>query len=202
MAVSGRAERAAYLNQDSQQTLREGLDEFRRSIPTPFGGNDPSSPVGQLFQCHDICHVVFGLSIDLRDEVLADTWAILGTTVGFWRYLDYLKVSDPQAILKEIGIWRSLAVTVKMAPACAPCLRHGAASAAEAMAVGPARSLSGSHTQGHSSQVSDSGQDGDSLSHAAGPVRLNSESHPKNTAGRLQNEVWKLGFNWVFQRFS
>ena len=116
MAVSGRAERAAYLNQDSQQTLREGLDEFRRSIPTPFGGNDPSSPVGQLFQYHDICHVVFGLSTDLRDEVLADTWAILGTTVGFWRYLDYLKVSDPQAILKEIGIWRSVAVTVKMLP--------------------------------------------------------------------------------------
>ena len=116
MAVSSHQERAAYLTQDSQQTLREGLEEFRAGIPKPFGGNDPSSPVGQLFQCHDICHVVFGLSTDLRDEVLADTWAILGTTAGFWCYLDYLKVSDPQAIFKEIGIWRSVAVTVKMLP--------------------------------------------------------------------------------------
>ena len=116
MVVSGRPERAAYLTQDSQQTLREGLEEFRAGIPKPFGGNDPSSPFGELFQCHDICHVVFGLSTDLRDEVLADTWAILGTTVGFWRYVDYLKVSDPQAILKEIGIWRSVAVTMTMLP--------------------------------------------------------------------------------------
>jgi len=106
MAVSVRPERAAYLTQDSQQTVREGLAEFRAGIPKPFGGNGPSSPVGQLFQCHDICHVVFGLSTDPRDEVLADTWAILGTT----------KVSDPQAILKEIGIWRSVAVTVEMLP--------------------------------------------------------------------------------------
>ncbi|MDR4464541.1 MAG: hypothetical protein MRJ66_09785 [Nitrospira sp.] len=77
MVVSGRPEPAAYLAQDSQQTIREGLEEFRGDIPKPFGGNDPSSPVEQLFQCHDICHVVFGLSTDLRDEVLADTWAIL-----------------------------------------------------------------------------------------------------------------------------
>lgn len=116
MAVSGRPEQAAYLTQDSQQTLREGLDEFRAGIPKPWGGNDPSSPVGQLFQCHNICHVVFGLSTDLRDEVLADTWAMLGTTVGFWRYLEYLTVSDPQAILKEIRIEGSLAVTVTMLP--------------------------------------------------------------------------------------
>lgn len=77
MAVSGRPERAAYLTLDSPQTLREGLEEFRAGIPKPFGGNDPSSPMGQLFQCHDICHIVFGLSTDLRDEVLADTWEIL-----------------------------------------------------------------------------------------------------------------------------
>lgn len=77
MAVSSHQERAAYLNQNSRQTLLEGLEEFRGDIPMPFGGNDPSSPVEQLFQCHDICHVVFGLSTDLLDEVLADTWAIL-----------------------------------------------------------------------------------------------------------------------------
>ncbi len=57
MVVGVRTERAAYLTQDSQQTLREGLEEFRSGIPKPFGKNDPSSPVGQLFQCHDICDV-------------------------------------------------------------------------------------------------------------------------------------------------
>lgn len=94
---------------------------------------------------------------------------MLGITVGFWRYLDCLKVSGPQALLKKRDLEKS-GGDRDYAPARAPCRCHGATSAAEEMAVGSVPSICESHTQGHSSRVSYSGENGDHLSPAAGPT--------------------------------
>ena len=112
--------RLAYQEQDSQQTLAEGLAEYYRvngARVAPPSSLPPESRA--LFTSHDICHVIFGLDTTLADEAMVDTRTMLSCDVGFARYAQYLTSNkEAQAIFKEMGygtvLWATLLATPRL----------------------------------------------------------------------------------------
>jgi hypothetical protein len=79
----------SFVAQDCATTLRDALAEHRARVPGLIsGGADPV--LGALFDGHDACHVLFGLTTRLDDEARADAWTLLATTMTFRRYRAYL----------------------------------------------------------------------------------------------------------------
>ena len=118
-----------YRQQDSSQTLAEGLAEYyarNQGRVTPPEQMSPESRA--LFYSHDIGHVVFGLDTTLADEAMADTRIMLSSNVGWRRYSAYL-TGDAQAkaIFKQIGygtvIWASLLATPRILKAVGEAMR-------------------------------------------------------------------------------
>ena len=106
-----------YAEQDSAQTLAEGLEEYYRVNPGVV--SRPSTLSAQsaaLFASHDICHVIFGLDTTLADEAMADTRTLLSCDVGWRRYLGY--ASDPlaKAVFKELGLANTVWVSLRTTP--------------------------------------------------------------------------------------
>ncbi|XXT18878.1 hypothetical protein WME94_52495 [Sorangium sp. So ce429] len=111
-----------YQEQDSTQTLREGLEEYHQNAllykPTAM---TPSSK--RFFKAHDACHVVFGCSTTPEQEALIDVWTMFGTT---WQWSEYLgEVERPdqkQRILGEIipgvGYGRMALLVLFTLPGC------------------------------------------------------------------------------------
>ena len=98
----------AYLRPDSRQTVREALAEYYSKID---GLEDPRSMTEQareLFEKHDIAHVVFGCDTSLRQEVLIDFWTLFGSSVGVREYLAYLRTPEAAQVFLDAGIVRSL----------------------------------------------------------------------------------------------
>ena len=103
-----------YLRQECNLTLREGL-ALHYSVDSSYKKNVEIAPV---FYNHDIAHVLFGLSTDVRHESLVDTRVIFGTNWGFKKYVnDYFK--NPNAvkiimeIFKEIGYLKGTLLSLK-----------------------------------------------------------------------------------------
>jgi hypothetical protein len=102
-----------YLQQDSPQTLAEGLAEYyAANVGRVTPPESLPSESSALFRSHDVCHVVFGLDTTLADETLADTRTLLSCDVGARTYAAYLN-SDPQvrAVFRETG-WAAIAWTM------------------------------------------------------------------------------------------
>jgi hypothetical protein len=116
----------SYMRQDSPLTLADGLREYyacnagRVLCPQRL---PPDSAA--LFRSHDICHVIVGLDTTLQDEAVADLRTILSCDVGLRRYLGYLS-RDRQAKVpfREIGVLRSLWVTVLAVPRICRAAMH------------------------------------------------------------------------------
>jgi len=107
-----------YQEQDSTQTLREGLAEYYRAnlgiVTRP--ADLPAESVA-LFRSHDMCHVIFGLNTSLGDETLVDTRTLFSCDVGVKRYARYLATNQAaNALFKELGIGKALAITVLSLP--------------------------------------------------------------------------------------
>jgi hypothetical protein len=112
--------RCRYQEQDSRQTLAEGLAEYyavngERVAPPP--SLPPESRA--LFRNHDVCHVIFGLDTTLADEGMADVRTLFSCDVGWRTYARYM-TSDPEAkaIFKELGyvraVWAVLIIVPRM----------------------------------------------------------------------------------------
>src|SRR5258705_369238 len=69
-----------------------------------------------LVRSHDICHVIFGLDPSLADEAMADTRTLLSTDVGWKKYSTYFNDPLAQDVFKELGLWRTIVVTVRTLP--------------------------------------------------------------------------------------
>lgn len=120
MQRDGRHARAhlAYQQQDSAQTLAQGLEEYYASnvgiVTRPDELPPGSAP---LFRSHDICHVIFGLNTSLAEEALVDTRTLLSCDVGVRRYLRYLRANaQAQALFNQIGYLRSAWATFLALP--------------------------------------------------------------------------------------
>jgi len=111
------ASRHRYQEQDSPQTLAEGLDEYyrvNRGIVQRPETLPPESVT--LFRGHDTCHVVFGLDTTLGDETMVDTRTFLSSDVGWKKYLSYAKDPTAKAVFKALGPWRTIWVTLRTIP--------------------------------------------------------------------------------------
>jgi hypothetical protein len=106
-----------YQEQDCPLTLQEGLEAYFQGHPGLFKEGELGTESQELFHSHDLCHIVFGLDTTLEDEALADVWTILGTDVGFRRYMHYLNaVKEAKAIFKEIGYGQVLLTSLRALP--------------------------------------------------------------------------------------
>ena len=80
-----------FQEQDSLQTLREGLDEFY-SINSQFKELvEKNSPNARVFKEHDYTHVLFGLGTSIEEESLLDTYVIWGMKFN----LSLIHISEP-----------------------------------------------------------------------------------------------------------
>lgn len=117
----------AYQDQDSRQTLAEGLAEYyaaNRGRVTRPADLPPDSAA--LFRSHDMCHVIFGLDTSLADETLADTRTLFSCDVGMTRYVRYLRQDEQaKALFKELGWAKGVAITI----ACLPRILRAAVEA-------------------------------------------------------------------------
>jgi len=96
-----------YARQESEQTLREGLEEYYSLNPDLLNPENMSEDAAILFRRHDVTHVIFGCDTSLRGETLVDTWTIFGTTAGLSGYLQYFKYPQVNAIFSEVGLLRT-----------------------------------------------------------------------------------------------
>ena len=106
-----------YQQQDSNQTLKQGLDEYYASIPgLILPENAQNQETAKMLTLHDITHVIFGCSTDIKDEFLCDTWTIFGSTISLRKYLEYMKYPETQQIFKEVGYFKLIWIGIKIFP--------------------------------------------------------------------------------------
>ena len=108
----------AYQQQDSAQTLSDGLSEYyAANVGTVIRPGDLPPESAALFLSHDMCHVIFGLGTTLVDEAIADARTLLSCDVGMRRYSTYLtQDKQAKALFKELGYLKSVWVTVMALP--------------------------------------------------------------------------------------
>lgn len=115
--ASGPKAALSYQEQDSPQTLAEGVAEYRARYVELIDARGVSPELGDFLDAHDRCHVVFGLDTSLPQEVMADIWTMFGSDVVLSNYVSYLKHPEVNGILKEIGYKVWISQTVKAVPA-------------------------------------------------------------------------------------
>ena len=102
-----------FQNQNSTQTLEEGLQEFY-SINSNFRklSEKKDNPYARVFKEHDYTHVLFGLGTSIEEESLLDSYVIWGTKFnwgllwGFYRDPEYKVVINE--IISKYGGWGSI----------------------------------------------------------------------------------------------
>jgi ubiquinone biosynthesis protein Coq4 len=105
-----------YARQDSPQTLREGLAEYRARNPGLLDPGEMAAEAAALFRQHDAAHVVFGCDTTLRGETLVDTWTIFASSIGLRGYLAYLRLPQVNQVFAEAGLLRIALAGVRCAP--------------------------------------------------------------------------------------
>ena len=105
-----------YQQQDSSQTLQEGLEEYYASIPGLMIPDDTNEKTAQMLTLHDVTHVIFGCSTSIEDEFLCDSWTLMGSNLSFSKYLEYMKYPETQQMFKEIGYFKVIWIGIKTLP--------------------------------------------------------------------------------------
>lgn len=72
----------AFEQQDSPQTLAEGVAEYYRLNPGLAQGRGMSPAAQEFFRCHDAVHVVYGCGNALNDEAIVKLSSVFGSTGG------------------------------------------------------------------------------------------------------------------------
>jgi hypothetical protein len=105
-----------YARQDSPQTLREGLAEYRACNPGLLDAGAMGGKAAALFRQHDAAHVLFGCDTSLRGETLVDTWTIFASSIGLRGYLAYLRLPQVNQVFAEAGPARVVLVGARCLP--------------------------------------------------------------------------------------
>jgi len=71
-----------YQQQNSEQTLAEGLREYATVYQDLLNHRATSEAATEFFRCHDTVHVVFGCDVSLADEGIVKISSFFGTTEG------------------------------------------------------------------------------------------------------------------------
>tara|TARA_B100000029_G_scaffold4166_1_gene4878 strand:- start:455 stop:937 length:483 start_codon:yes stop_codon:yes gene_type:complete len=108
-----------YQEQNSEQTLQEGLDEFY-SINSKFRELSETGEKKGLFFQHDITHIVFGLNTKLEEEHLLDSWALWGCKIKWKTMYEYMRhpaiKEITREIYKDLGTWGVVKKIITMIP--------------------------------------------------------------------------------------
>lgn len=91
----------------SSHTLDEALLAFRREHGLETKYCEMSEEAQILFERHDIIHVLFGLSTELRDEAKADGWTLLGSDISFGEVRKFAALPEEKELLQDLG-WAAL----------------------------------------------------------------------------------------------
>ncbi|MEM7411961.1 MAG: hypothetical protein AAF430_17155 [Myxococcota bacterium] len=105
-----------YAEQNSSQSLREGLAEYYARNPDILDPAELPAGAEALFRQHDAGHVVFGCDTSLRGETLIDTWTLVGSTLGVRGYLEYLKQPQVNQIFSDAGYGRIAMESLRCLP--------------------------------------------------------------------------------------
>ena len=105
-----------YQQQESSQTLHDGLEEYYASLPGLMIPEDTNEKTAQMLTLHDVTHVIFGCSDSIEDEFLCDTWTLMGSNITFSKYLEYMQYPESQQIFKEIGYLKVFWIGLKTLP--------------------------------------------------------------------------------------
>ena len=110
-----------FQKQDSEQTLREGLEEFY-SINTQFKNLvEKNSPNAKVFKEHDFTHVLFGLGTSIEEESLLDTYVIWGMKFNWGVIIDFYKDPEYKEVIGDIvtkygGYWGIFKIYMSLIP--------------------------------------------------------------------------------------
>ena len=96
-----------YRKQDATQTLREGLDEYYATNPS-FQFGEFLGMHREVVQAHDVCHIVFGCGSTAADELIVETWTVLGTYIPARQYVEMLGNGLSGQIVRTFGVFRML----------------------------------------------------------------------------------------------
>jgi hypothetical protein len=105
-----------YARQDSSQTLREGLAEYRAGNPDLLEPGGMTPEAAALFRQHDAAHVVFGCDTTVRGETLIDTWTIFASTLGLRGYAAYFELPQVNQIFSDMGYGRIALAVLRCLP--------------------------------------------------------------------------------------
>lgn len=106
-----------YLDPESPLTLREGVREARLAEGDEDAAQSVADEIVDDVDAHDAIHVLFGCPTDLRGEIVAHVWALLGTTMTLRDMHRVNEHEDHRKALAAIGHRRLLGVWLRSAPA-------------------------------------------------------------------------------------
>jgi hypothetical protein len=92
-----------YEEQNSEQTLAEGLSEYYRDNANLVPRSKLSAEASEFFRCHDTAHVVFGCDISLNDEAMVKIYSIFGTSGAFGILKGY-RLHESGEIYRKLSI--------------------------------------------------------------------------------------------------
>ena len=110
-----------FQNQNSQQTLKEALEEFY-SINVQFKNLvEKNSPNAKVFKEHDYTHVLFGLGTSIEEESLLDTYVIWGMKFNWGVIFDFYKAPEYKEVIGDIvskhgGYWGIFKIYLSLMP--------------------------------------------------------------------------------------
>ena len=105
-----------YQEQDSPQTVRQGLAEYYTQMDDLFDPEALDGESRELFQRHDVAHVVFGCDVSVRQEARTDAWTIFGTDLSMRRFLGYVRLPESRQIIRDLGFWRTVKISLAAIP--------------------------------------------------------------------------------------
>ena len=110
-----------FQQQNSEQTLREGLEEFY-SINTQFRDLvEKNNPNANIFKEHDYTHVLFGLGTSIEEESLLDTYVIWGMKYSWSKIINFYKDPEYKEVIGDIvkkhgGYWGIFKIYMSLMP--------------------------------------------------------------------------------------
>ncbi|NQV81627.1 MAG: hypothetical protein HQ495_13810 [Alphaproteobacteria bacterium] len=99
-----------YQNQDSPQTLAQGMAEYFASNEGQLLARMLTPEGEEFYRYHDAAHVVFGCDISLNDELVVKICSILGTTEG-WRVIRGYRLAESKEVYKRLHFLDILGTT-------------------------------------------------------------------------------------------
>ena len=110
-----------FQQQNSEQTLQEGLEEFY-SINTQFRDlAEKNNPNANIFKEHDYTHVLFGLGTSIEEESLLDTYVIWGMKFNWRKIINFYKDPEYKEVIGDIvkkhgGYWGIFKIYMSLMP--------------------------------------------------------------------------------------